>query len=178
MWQHAPRLRTPAVAGWLTDIVPAWLVTAVRPRPAPVPWAEMLRAGIAICVPMAAGIASGQRVFGLLIAMGGLLGIVVDNGGAYATRLRRVGTAAVFGGAAGLTIGSVTHGHGWVSVLALVVVAGISGIMSAIGDIGSVTGLQLLVYTGLGAGPLGALRPIWHTVVGFLLGVVWALILI
>ena len=99
MWQHAARLRTPTLAGWLTDIVPAWLVTAVRPRPAPVPWAEMLRAGIAICVPMAAGIASGQRVLGLLIAMGGLLGIVVDNGGAYPPRLRRVGSAAVFGGA-------------------------------------------------------------------------------
>src|SRR5580704_16071762 len=177
MWQHAPRLRTPAVAGWLTDIVPAWLVTAVRPRPAPVPWAEMLRAGIAICVPMAAGIASGQRVFGLLIAMGGLLGIVVDNGGAYATRLRRVGTAAVFGGAAGLTIGSLIHGHGWIAVVALIVVAGTSALLSAISDIGSVTGLQLLVYSALGLGALGALRPWWHTALGFVLGTVWALIL-
>ena len=147
MWQHAARLRTPAVAGWLTDIVPAWLVTAVRPRPAPVPWAEMLRAGIAICVPMAAGIASGQRVLGLLTAMGGLLGIVVDNGGAYPTRLRRVGSAAVFGGAAGLTIGSLIHGHGWIAVVALIVVAGTSALLSAISDIGSVTGLQLLVYS-------------------------------
>src|ERR1700689_1236917 len=102
MWRHAPRLRTPAVAGWLTDIVPAWLVTAGRPRPAPLPWAEMLRARIASCRAGGAGIASGQRVLGLLIAMGGLLGIVVDNGGAYGTRLRRVSSAAVFGGAAGL----------------------------------------------------------------------------
>ena len=170
MWQHAARLHKPAVAGWLTDIVPAWLVTAVRPRPAPVPWAEMLRAGIAICVPMAAGIASGQRVFGLLIAMGGLLGIVVDNGGAYATRLRRVGTAAVFGGAAGLTIGSLIHGHGWIAVVALIVVAGTSALLSAISDIGSVTGLQLLVYSALGLGALGALRPWWHTALGFVLG--------
>ena len=177
MWQHAARLRKPAVAGWLTDIVPPWLVTAVRPRPAPVPWAEMLRAGIAICVPMAAGIASGQRVLGLLIAMGGLLGIVVDNGGAYATRLRRVGSAAVFGGAAGLTIGSLIHGHGWIAVVALIVVAGTSALLSAISDIGSVTGLQLLVYSSLGLGALGALRPWWHTALGFVLGTVWALIL-
>ena len=74
--------------------------------------------------------------------------------------------------------GSVTHGHGWIAVLALVVVAGVSGVLSALGDIGSVTGLQLLVYTALGAGPIGALRPVWHTVVGFLIGVIWALILI
>jgi uncharacterized membrane protein YccC len=177
MWQHAARLHKPAVAGWLTDIVPAWLLTAVRPRPAPVPWAEMLRAGIAICVPMAAGIASGQRAVGLLIAMGGLLGIVVDNGGAYVTRLRRVTSAAVFGGAAGLTIGSLIHGHGWVAVAALVVVAGTSALLSAISDIGSVTGLQLLVYSSLGLGAIGALRPWWHTALGVVLGTVWALIL-
>jgi len=177
MWQRAARLSTPAVAGWLTDIVPAWLVTAMRPKPAPVPWAEMLRAGIAICVPMAAGIASGQRALGLLIAIGGLLGIVVDNGGAYATRLRRVGSAAVFGGAAGLTIGSLIHGRGWIAVVALVVVAGASAVLSAISDIGSVTGLQLLVYSSLGLGPIGALRPWWHTALGVVLGTVWALLL-
>ncbi|HEY7879548.1 MAG TPA: hypothetical protein VID31_01810, partial [Streptosporangiaceae bacterium] len=74
--------------------------------------------------------------------------------------------------------GAVTHGHGWLAVVALVAVAGVSGLLSARGDIGSVTGLQLLVYTSLGAGPIGALRPVWHTAAGFLAGVVWALILI
>jgi uncharacterized membrane protein YccC len=158
-------------------VVPDWLAEVVRPKPAPPPWPQMLRALLAVCLPLSISLALGSTL-GVLPATGGLLGSLADTGGPYLARVKRVGTAAVFGGAAGLTIGSVTHGHGWVSVLALVVVAGISGIMSAIGDIGSVTGLQLLVYTGLGAGPLGALRPIWHTVVGFLLGVVWALILI
>ena len=94
-----------------------------------------------------------------------------------AARLRRVGSAAVFGGAAGLTIGSLIHHHGWVAVAALVVVAGISAGLSAISGIGSVTGLQLLVYSSLGLGPLGALRPWWHTALGFIVGTVWALIL-
>jgi uncharacterized membrane protein YccC len=93
-------------------------------------------------------------------------------------RVRRVGSAAVFGSAVGLAIGSVTHGHGWLAVVAMTVVAGVSGVLRAIGDIGSVTGLQLLVYTALGTGPLGALRPVWHTVAGFVLGVIWALTLI
>ena len=84
----------------------------------------------------------------------------------------------MFGGAAGLTIGSVIHGHGWIAVIALVVVAGVSGVLSSVGDIGSVTGLQLLVYASLGIGPVGALRPVWHTAAGFLVGVAWALILI
>jgi uncharacterized membrane protein YccC len=101
----------------------------------------------------------------------------VDNGGAYAARLRRVSSAAVFGGAAGLTIGSLIHGQGWVAVVALIVVAGISALLSAISDIGSVTGLQLLVYSSLGLGPLGAVRPWWHTALGVVLGTVWALIL-
>jgi uncharacterized membrane protein YccC len=176
MWQQVARLHKPSVPGWLTDIVPAWLVAAVQPKRAPVPWPEMLRAGIAICVPMAAGIAAGQRVLGLLIAVGGLLGIVVDNGGAYVTRVRRVGSAAA-GGAVGITIGSLIHGHGWIAVLALVLVAGTSALLSAISDIGSVTGLQLLVYSAFGLGPIGALRPWWHTALGFVLGVAWALLL-
>jgi uncharacterized membrane protein YccC len=180
IWQQAARLRkpvAPVVPGWLTDTMPTWLLATVRPQRAPVPWPEMLRAAIAICVPLAAGMAWGDRVMGLLIAIGGLLGIVVDNGGAYTARLRRVGSAAVFGGAAGLTVGSLIHGHGWIAVAALVVVAGISAVLSAISDIGSVTAMQLLVYSSLGLGPLGALRPWWHTALGFILGTVWALIL-
>jgi len=180
IWQQTARLRQPAVQvvpGWLTEAMPTWLLATVRPKRAPVPWAGMLRAAIAICLPLAAGMASGDRVMGLLIAMGGLLGIVVDNGGPYPARLRRVGSAAVFGGAAGLTIGSLIHGHGWIAVGALVIVAGSSAMLSAISDIGSVTALQLLVYSSLGLGPLGALRPWWHTALGFILGTVWALIL-
>jgi uncharacterized membrane protein YccC len=159
-------------------VVPAWLAEVVRPRPAPVPWPAMIRAALAICVPLSVSLALGRGSLGVLPATGGLLGTMTDTGGPYLSRVKRVTSAAVFGGAAGLAIGSVTHGHGWLAVVALTVVAGVSGVLSAIGDIGSVTGLQLLVYTALGTGPLGALRPAWHTVAGFLLGVIWALILI
>jgi uncharacterized membrane protein YccC len=158
--------------------VPDWLAEVVRPRPAPLPWPDMLRAMLAICVPLSVALALGKGTLGVLPAMGGLIGTVADTGGPYLTRVKRVGSAAVFGGAIGLAIGSVTHGHGWLAVLALVVVAGVSGVLSAVSDIGSVTGLQLLVYTALGAGPVGALRPVWHTAAGFLVGVVWALLLI
>jgi uncharacterized membrane protein YccC len=122
-------------------------------------------------VPLAAALAVGKATLGVLPATGALLGTMADTGGPYLTRVKRVGSAAVFGGAAGLAIGSVTHGHGWIAVLALVVVAGVSGVLSAVSDIGSSTGLQLLVYTALGAGPIGALRPVWHTAAEFLVGV-------
>ena len=56
--------------------------------------------------------------------------------------------------------------------------AGVSSILARFGGTGSVTGLQLFVYSSLGLGPLGALRPWWHTALQFLAGVAWALLLI
>jgi len=131
MWRVASRLGKSVAPGRLTDLVPEWLMAATRLRHAPVPWAEMIRAGIAICMPLSAGIAVGQRALGLLTAMGGLLGIVVDTGGPFAARLRRVGSAAS-GGAVGLAIGSFLHGRGWVAVVALTVVAGVAAARSAL----------------------------------------------
>jgi uncharacterized membrane protein YccC len=158
--------------------VPGWLAEVVRQRRAPVPWPDMARAALAICVPLSVAFATHRDSLGVLPAMGGLLGTLADTGGPYVVRVKRVGAACLLGGATGLTIGSVIHGHGWVAVIALVVVAGVSGVLSSFGDIGSVTGLQLLVYTGLGLGPVGAERPVWHTAAGFLIGGAWALFLI
>ena len=163
---------------WLSQVVPDWLADVMRPKKAPVPWADMLRAVLAIWVPFAVGVSTGHRDLATLPAMGGLLSIMVDQGGPYRVRVRRIGAAAVFGGAAGLVIGSAIHGRGWVAVAAIVVVAGVSAILARLGATGSITGLQLLVYSALCLGPLGALRPWWHTALEFVAGVVWALALI
>ena len=178
MRARTARLREAVVPDWLTEAMPDWLTEAVRPRPAPVPWGEMLRAALAICVPLSVGIAVGRRDIGLLPALGGLLGTMIDTGGPYMVRVKRVLTAGVFGGAAGLVVGELIHGRGWIAVAALVVVAGVSAVLSRLGGTGSVTGLQLLVYSSLGLGPFGALRPWWHTALGFVVGVAWALLLI
>jgi uncharacterized membrane protein YccC len=172
------RLREVVVPGWLAEAMPDWLTEAVRPKPAPVPWGAMARAALAVCVPLSVGIVIGRREIGLLLAIGGLLGTVIDTGGPYVVRVERVVIAAVFGGAAGLVIGTFIHQGGWVAVASLVVVAGVSALISRLGGTGSVTGLQLLVYTSLGLGPFGALRPWWHTVLGFAAGVAWALLLL
>ncbi len=89
---------------------PDWLVAAVRPVPAPPPWALMIRAALAVCGPLALGVILGTPVPGLLSAMGGLLGSVVDRGGTYPARIRRIAFAATFGGAAGLCLGELVHG--------------------------------------------------------------------
>lgn len=167
-----------AVPDWLSDVVPGWLTEVMRPKKAPIPWGTMIRAVFAIWVPLAAGFLTGHREIGLLPAMGALVSITIDNGGTFRARVRWVGTAAVLGGALGLTIGSVIHGRGWIAVGAVVVVAGVSALVSRLGGIGSATGLQLLVYSCLGLGPIGELRPWWHTALEFVAGVVWALALI
>ena len=70
------------------------------------------------------------------------------------------------------------HGRGWIAVGAVVVMAGVSAILARLGAVGSVTGLQLFVYSTLGLGPLGGLRPWWHTALQWAVGVAWALLLI
>jgi hypothetical protein len=72
-------MRTPAQVR--DAVAPAWLIEAVRPGPAPVPVGLMVRAALAICVPLAVGFAVHQPALGLLPAIGGLLASVVDIGG-------------------------------------------------------------------------------------------------
>ena len=159
-------------------VAPGWLVDIVRPKPVTVPWPLMVRAALAICVPMAAGLLAHDLAPGLLAAMGGLIAVIVDVGGPYLARLKRVGSAAVFGGAVGLTVGTAIHGRGWTAVVVLVLLAGVSVVVSEMGSTGSVVGLQLLVFASLGLGPLGGLRPWWTGPLEFLSGVAWAMILI
>src|SRR5580693_5981639 len=142
------------VADWLDDMVPEWLAEVVRPKKAPIPWGTMARAVLALWVPLAVAFLTGRRELALLPALGALLSISIDNGGPYLERVRRIGTSAVCGGAPGLLIGMLIHGRGWVAVVVVVFMAGVSAIMSRLGGLGSITGLQLFVYSTLGLGAL------------------------
>ncbi|MBO0822210.1 MAG: hypothetical protein J2P26_15340, partial [Nocardiopsaceae bacterium] len=173
-----PRWLSPAVPDWLTEVVPDWLTEVVRPKKVRPPWGTMLRSVIAIWVPLAAGFLAGRAEIAMLPAMGGLMSIMIDNGGTLRSRVRRVGTAAILGGAVGIGVGSAIHGRGWIAVVVLVIVAGVSSLMARFGGTGSVTGLQLMIYTGVSLGPLGELGPWWHTALGLVAGVAWALVLL
>lgn len=173
-----PRWMSPSVPDWLSEVVPDWLTEVVRPKKVKPPWGTMLRAVLAIWVPLAAGFLTGQAAIAMLPAMGGLMSIMVDNGGTLRARVRRVSTAMILGGGPGVLIGSLIHGRGWIAVVVLVLVAGASSLISRFGGIGSVTGLQLMVYTSMSLGPVGQLRPWWHTVLEFLIGGAWALLLL
>jgi len=143
-----------------------------------VPWPAVIRAALAVCGPLALGLALGDQLGGLLGAMGGLLGSVVDRGGTYPGRIRRMIMAGVFGGAAGLLLGVLVHGRGWIAVAVLVLVAGLSAVLTAAGATAAITGLQLLVYSILGTGPLGTARPWWLPPLLLLAGVAWAILLL
>jgi uncharacterized membrane protein YccC len=156
----------------------AWLTELARPAAGPVPWARMAHAAVAVCVPLGLGIALGQPVPGLLGAMGGLLAVVVDPGGPYPLRARRIGTAATAGAAAGIVVGGQLHGRGGIAVIVLMLIAAVSAVLSTAGNIASVTGLQLLVYSILGTGPLGTIRPWWEPPAGVLAGAAWGVLLL
>jgi uncharacterized membrane protein YccC len=138
----------------------------------------MVRAALAVCGPLALGVILATPVPGLLGAMGGLLGSVVDRGGTYPARIRRIGCAATFGAAAGLCLGALVHGRPWALVVMVIAVSGLSALLTGAGATASITGLQLLIYTVLGTGPLGTLRPWWWPPVLLLAGAAWAIVLL
>jgi hypothetical protein len=158
--------------------VPGWLIEVARPARGPVPWGGMGLAALAIGVPVAVGLAVGHTVQGVLIAVGGLVGALADRPGPYPMRVRRIAIAGVFGGVAGLLVGTGINGRGWLVVAVLIVVAGVSALLSSISAIWSTAGLFLLAYAALATGPLGALRPWWLPPLWLLTGVGWTLVLL
>lgn len=157
---------------------PAWLAELIRRNQEPVPWGAMIRAALALGGPLALGLTIGDAERGVLAALGGMLVTVVDRGGPYPARVRRIVTVAVLGGAVGLAAGELIHGRGWITVAALVAAAGVSALLSVAGAAASAAGLQLLVYVILGTGPLGAVRPWWEPPGLLLAGAAWAILLL
>jgi len=157
--------------------VPGWLIEVARAARGPVPWAQMGFTALAVGAPLAAGLTAGQLGPGVLVAMGGLGGALADQIGPYPMRMRRIAATGVLGGAAGLLLGTAIHHHGWLAVGVLVVLAGLSAVLSSISATWSTIGLNLLVYAALGTGPLGAVQPWWLPPLWLVAGVCWSLVL-
>ncbi|MEV6793677.1 FUSC family protein [Streptomyces sp. NPDC051320] len=130
---------------------PEWLIRGVRPQPAPIRWAAVVRASVAMAAPIAAGLAAGRPAYGALVSMGALLGVISDTADAYRMRVLNIAVPQCFG-AIGIMLGTLVHGSGWPAVAVLTLVALISGMISTIGAVASVSGLLLLVDTVIGAG--------------------------
>lgn len=130
---------------------PAWLLNGLRPSTAPIPWAAALRAGIAMAVPLAVGFALDEPEYGALVSMGALAGVIGDTADAYRMRVLNIAVPQLFG-AVGVALGTLAFGHGWIAVGVLTLIALVSGMISSIGTVASVSGLLLLLNAVVGAG--------------------------
>jgi len=130
---------------------PDWLVRNLQSQPAPVNWAAVARAAIAMTLPLAVGLAVGNVEYGALASMGALSGVIGDTADAYRMRILNIAIPQLFG-AVGVTVGSLVFGQGWPAVAVVTTVALVSGMISTIGAVASVSGLLLLLNSVVGAG--------------------------
>ncbi|MFF0012698.1 FUSC family protein [Streptomyces sp. NPDC005374] len=130
---------------------PDWLVRNLQSQQTPVNRPAVARAALAMTLPLAIGLSLDQPAYGALASMGALSGVIGDTADAYRMRLLNIAIPQVFG-AIGVTLGSLVFGHGWVAVVAVTCVALVSGMISTIGAVASVSGLLLLLNSVVGAG--------------------------
>ncbi|GGS57377.1 FUSC family protein [Streptomyces cinerochromogenes] len=130
---------------------PDWLVRNLKPQQAPVNWAAVTRAALAMALPLALGLAAGRPAYGAVASMGALSGVIGDTADAYRMRILNIAVPQLFG-AVGVTLGTLAYGHGWYAVAAVTGVALLSGMISTIGAVASVSGLLLLLNCVVGAG--------------------------
>ncbi|QIJ63728.1 FUSC family protein [Streptomyces sp. JB150] len=130
---------------------PDWLVRNLRPQRAPVNRAAVVRAAVAMALPPAVGLAAGRPEYGALAAMGALSGVIGDTADAYRLRILNIAVPQLLG-AVGVTLGSLAYGQGWTAVAVLTAIALVSGMISTIGAVSSVSGLLLLLNAVVGAG--------------------------
>ncbi|MFG3347642.1 FUSC family protein [Streptomyces sp. NPDC048018] len=154
---------------------PAWLTAGLRPQPTPVPWPAVARASVALAAPLAVGFATDRPAYGALVSMGALSGVIGDTADAYRMRILNIAVPQLFG-ALGVTLGTLVFGEGWVAVAVLTLVALVSGMISSIGAVASVSGLLLLLNAVVGAG-LPMPQPWWKAPVLLGLGGVVVLVL-
>ncbi|MFJ9893938.1 FUSC family protein [Streptomyces sp. NPDC091280] len=130
---------------------PDWLVRNLQPQQAPLNRPALARAAVAMSLPLALGLATGHTAYGALASMGALSGVIGDTADAYRMRILNIAIPQLFG-AIGVTLGAAVHGHGWLAVTVLTLVALVSGMISTIGAVASVSGLLLLLNSVIGAG--------------------------
>lgn len=142
---------TSSAAARRRGMPPVWLRYGLRPLPVPVPWAAVARSSAALAVPLAAGFAADRPMYGALASMGALSGVIGDTADAYRMRILNIAVPQLFG-ALGIMIGTFAYGTGWTAVAVLTAIGLVSGMMSTIGAVASVSGLLLLLNSVVGAG--------------------------
>jgi uncharacterized membrane protein YccC len=148
-------------------------VELVVPKRAAIPWPLAVQAAVAVGGAFGGGVLTGHTAEGLLASLGCLPAVNSDRGGPYRLRLRRMlasGVAAVIGVVIGMEVRG--SGQGWLVVATVGAVALVAGVVSSVDAVGSLFGLNLLVYVAIASSdPLP--RPVWRTAGIALAGVAW-----
>jgi uncharacterized membrane protein YccC len=144
-----PFPRTPVSSSAST--VPDWLRRTVTLRPTAVPWHDVVRSGVFLPVPMALGLAVGDRPAALYGSLGALLAVLAERSGTTGQRMARI-VAAAAGGVASMVLGRHTTGTGLTPLLVVLAFAVVSGVLSSIHPLLSFAGMQLLVQMSIAGG--------------------------
>ena len=139
-------------------------------------WARGLRAGAALCVPLAAVDVTGFAPLGWA-ALGGFEAIISDAGGPYRIRLTRLSLLSL-GGALGLTVGSLVGGNVWLALPVTGIFCFLWSYLGVLGPAFAGSGLlvQVIYICGLGA-PEPDLRAAGLRGLMLLAGGVWAMVI-
>jgi uncharacterized membrane protein YccC len=144
------------------------------------PWLA-LRNALAVALPLAIGIATGNPLGAVAITTGALNVAYADGNDPYAQRARRMLAWSVLGGVAVFT-GSITGEYNWAAIPVAALWAFIAGMLLSIssraGDLGLNTLVTLIVFGARGAlSPKGALYAGLLVVGGGLLQTLFSLLL-
>jgi uncharacterized membrane protein YccC len=154
---------------------PHWLRQLLRSKPVPVPWNMVVRAVLALMVPLAVAFALGDIATGALISTGALPAVLSESAGPYHYRAKRLGGATA-AAAAGYLVGLLTGGEPAAAIPAVILVAAISALISAAGSNASVAGLQMFVFCTLGTGQHVTGIRVEILMGWFLVGAAWSLV--
>ncbi|MFE2191799.1 FUSC family protein [Streptomyces olivaceus] len=157
--------------------LPPWLTHALNAQRGPVPWNAVVRGALAGGPLLVAALAAGRTSLGVVAAIAAMLAGINDRPGSRRTSVGRIGVPAL-AGAAGLLVGTYAGPHLGAVALTLVLtgLGLVAGSVSAVGPVASAAGTQLLVGSAVGAGmPLP--DPGWQSVLAFLSGAGWLLLL-
>ena len=131
---------------------PDWLVRNLRPQPAPIPWAAVARAAIAMA---AAARRSASPPGSPRTARSPPWAPCPESSATPPTPTGCGSSTSPCRSSSARSasrVGALVFGHGWVAVVAVTGVALVSGMISTIGAVASVSGLLLLLNCVIGAG--------------------------
>ncbi|WP_438488248.1 FUSC family protein [Streptomyces sp. S186] len=132
---------------------PEWLVRVVRPRPAPIRWADVAHAVAVIVAPSVAGLLTGRVAEGAVVFLGALSGYIADRGGPLRKRVAHNVLGCCFG-LAGWVVGLHVAGTtGWLPAVAFAALGGAGALIGVVNALLSASGFLLLIFACLGVGP-------------------------